>query len=525
VAAPGDIVVDVEDDSLPFRDGPTGPEPPATIVIFGATGDLTSRKVVPALFELSRAGYLAPETAVVGAARRVKSTDGFRAEMAAAIRGNARTQPVDDADLALFLRRVHYQPLEFEVTSDYAALKELLETPSRGRTFPRKSVAYLATSPAFFPVVTHNLREAGLLYEPGGDPWSRVVFEKPFGRDLESARALNRQISECLAESQVCRIDHYLGKDTVQNLLAFRFGNGLFEPIFNRRYVDHVQVTVAEDQGIEGARGAFYDQTGALRDVVQNHVLQLLCLVAMEPPSVCGADEIRAEKVKVLQALRAEDATTDWAVRGQYGEGPLGRAYRDEDRIAAQSATETYAAMRVYIENWRWAGVPFLLRTGKRMPVRRTEIVVVFRRPPTQLFRTVRCVGDVCRLTAMEPNLIVFRIQPDEGVLMDLMVKRPGMNMDLHRVTSRFYYREAFPQALPDAYERLLVDVIRGDQTLFTHSTEIERAWAFLTPLLDYWSAVPPRDFPNYAAGSWGPSAADRLFDGLAGHWRNTREP
>jgi len=514
------VVLDVSHRTDAFPESkPSGPEPPATIVVMGASGDLTSRKLIPALFHLAADGYLAPETIIVGAARRRISTDAFREEMREAVRRHSRTQPLSDGAWSEFARRLHYQVVEFDTSEHYAALRDFLESHEAEHALRGDRVFYLASAPQHFLPIVRHLGEARLIRQPRTEHWSRVVIEKPFGSDLSSARDLNAALAPLLHETQVYRMDHYLGKDTVQNVLAFRLGNGIFEPLFNRHHVDHVAITVAEDHGIESGRGAYYDTAGALRDVAQNHLLQLLCLVAMEPPAVGGAREIRDEKVKVLQCLRAPERFEDWAVRGQYGASDGMRAYREEDRVAPDSRTETYCAFAVEVDNWRWAGVPFFLRTGKRMPEKRTEIAVRFRRPPMQLFRTVACADDVCWLTPQAPNAIVFRVQPDEGVDIVVSVKRPGMNMDLHQVDMGFSYQEAFPQPLPDAYERLLVDVMRGDQTLFTRADEIERAWEFFTPLLEYWSYTPPEDFPNYPAGTWGPSAADALLARRGAAW------
>jgi glucose-6-phosphate 1-dehydrogenase len=519
--------VDIESDVLPAESalthpldgasrGPVGTEPPASIVIFGASGDLTARKLMPALYHLDLAGCLSPETIIVGVARRRKSDDAFREEMRDSVGQHARTRPIDPRSWERFARRLHYRVVEFDTPQHYEELREFLEAHEAEHSLRGDRVFYLATAPEYYELIVGRLAAGALIRPYRSDLWSRVVFEKPFGRDIDSARALNSHITAYLREEQIYRIDHYLGKDTVQNIMAFRLGNGIFEPLFNRRHVDHVQITVAEDQGVEGDRGAYYDRYGAARDVFQNHVLQLLCLIAMEPPAVSGAKEIRDEKVKVLRCLRMTGAFDSWAVRGMYGPGVVGGrpvpGYRDEPRVAPKSSTETFVAARVGIENWRWAGVPFYLRTGKRMPSRRTEIAVCFKQPPTHLFRTVACVGDYCRLTPGRPNALLFRIQPDEGVHLLLSVKRPGMNMELHQVLMSFRYASAFADSLPEAYERLLMDVLRGDQTLFTRSDEIEYAWDFLTPLLDHWEANPPADFPNYAAGTWGPPAAERLL-------------
>jgi glucose-6-phosphate 1-dehydrogenase len=354
-----------------------------------------------------------------------------------------------------------------------------------------------------------------------------VVIEKPFGHDLASARELDRHVLRFLRPDQVYRIDHYMGKETVQNLLAFRFGNAIFEPLFNRQYVDHIQITAAETVGMEGRRGAFYDHAGAMRDVVQNHLLQLLALVAMDPPATLKACDVNDAKLKVLRdlaPLRGPDVARR-VVRGQYGagtvEGKPVRAYRDEEAVARDSTTETYVALRAEVESWRWAGVPFLLRTGKRLPRRTTEIAVQFKLPPLRLFRTVECEGDFCDLTDAKPTVLAFRIQPNEGISLSFSAKRPGMQLDLHPVRFEFDYGQSFHAPLPEAYERLLLDALRGDATLFMRSDELEAAWEFVTPILEAWQQGPPPQFPNYAAGTWGPAEAERLVEDRPGGWRH----
>ncbi len=381
---------------------------------------------------------------------------------------------------------------------------------------------YLATDPEYFGPAVERLAGAELVHRQPDRPWSRVVIEKPFGHDLASALALDRDVLRYLNHDQVYRIDHYLGKETVQNLLAFRFGNAIFEPLLNRQYVDHVQITVAETVGMEGRRGAFYDHAGALRDVVQNHMLQLLALVAMDPPATLKASDVGIAKLNVLRSLvqfHGGDVARR-VVRGQYSAGTvderLVRAYRDEEAVDRNSTTESYVALRVNIENWRWAGVPFLLRTGKRMPHRLTEIAIQFKLPPLRLFQTIECEGDVCDLTEAQPTVLVFRIQPDEGISMSFSAKRPGMQFVLHPVRFEFDYGKSFHLQLPEAYERLLLDALRGDPTLFMRSDELQAAWEFATPILDAWREDPPPNFPNYAAGSWGPVEADRLFEGCS---------
>ncbi len=345
------------------------------------------------------------------------------------------------------------------------------------------------------------------------------MVEKPFGHDLKSALELDRRLLSFLRPDQVYRIDHYLGKETVQNLLAFRFGNAIFEPLLDRHYVDHVQITVAETIGMEGRRGAYYDRAGAVRNMVQNHLLQLLALIAMEPPATLKACDITDAKLKVLRNIVARRV-----IRGQYGSGMLqGKpvpGYREEEAILPGSNTETFAALRVELENWRWSGVPFLLRTGKRLARHITEIAVYFKLPPLRLFRTVECVGDFCDLTDMQPNVLVFRIQPDEGISLSFSAMRPGMNVYLHPVRFEFDYGQSFGTTLPDAYERLLLDALRGDPTLFMTSNILEAAWEFVTPILEAWQSAPPPNFPNYAPGTWGPAEADSLAFGCEGGWR-----
>lgn len=494
---------------------------PLAIAVIGASGDLAVRKIFPALFALDARGGLPPDTRFFGFARSALSEEAFRDRLAPGLRCEELADDVCGLRQQEFLPRCRYVQGDYGNAGDFARLRREVAATCG----PAADVLYyFAIPPALFGPVAQSMRDAGILRgEDHGTGWDRVVVEKPFGRDRDTSDTLSAVLKGCFREEQIFRIDHYLGKDTVQNIMAFRLGNGIFEPLFNRRYVDHVQITAAEDIGVESGRGGYYDEAGALRDVFQNHLLQLLCLVAMEPPSVIGAKEVRDEKAKVLSAIRALGPVDTWAVRGQYGPGEANGepvpGYRQEERVAEDSQTETFVAARLQVENWRWAGVPFFLRTGKRMPSKSTRIVVVFKRPPAQYFRTVTCVGDVCSLSPPAPNALVFDIQPNEGVHLYLWVKRPGMNMDVHQVDMSFRYDEAFPGKLPDAYERLLVDVMRGDQTLFARSDEIERAWAIVSPALSHWAGT-EASFPNYAAGTWGPEAADRLFPAGSG-WLN----
>lgn len=497
----------------------------ATIVIFGASGDLTARKLVPALYQLAREGFLSPKSPIVGVARRPKSDEEFRSEMHQAIHDYARDGLGSEDLWSKFASRLFYHQLDIVDPAEYPQLGKRLDELETAQGIGRHRVVYLATTPELFVPATEALAKAGLIPPRDAPETLRVVFEKPYGHDLASAQELSRILGRLLHEDQIYRIDHYLGKETVQNILLFRFGNSIFEPLLNRNHVDHVQITVAESQGIERGRGGYYDKSGALRDVLQNHVLQLLCLIAMEPPAMFRANEIRDEKLKVLQALReGSKQLNEWAIAAQYTSAEIAGkkvpGYLQEDRIPPDSHRETYVGMDVRVDNWRWAGVPFFLRTGKRLPARVTEIAIQFKPPPLSLFKTVECEGDFCQLVEDRPNQLIFRIQPKEAITLRVSSKRPGMQYQIHPVRMDFSFDEEFA-SLPEAYERLLLDVLRGDSTLFTRSDELEAAWRFLTPVLEAWESPEHRP-EEYPAGTWGPQASDAM---LARHRATWRQP
>jgi len=491
---------------------------PATLVIFGGSGDLSKRKLVPALYQLHVENQLPTGTAIVGYARTGESDETYRAEMKAAVAEFARKKPVNEEVWKEFASRLFFVRGDLGVPKHLADLKARLEAIEKERKLPGNRLFYLAIPPSVIGTVVKNLGDAGFVYRVDGGPWSRVIVEKPFGKDLATARALNEELSTVFRERQIFRIDHYLGKETTQNLLVFRLGNGLFEPLWNRRYVDHVQITVAESIGVEG-RGRFYEEAGIFRDIVQNHMLQLLCLVAMEPPVAFEPNAVRDEKVKVLRSMKPqtpEEILRD-TVRGQYAPGAVdGKpvvGYREEKDVHPMSLRETYAAWKVQVENWRWAGVPFYLRAGKRMPRRVTEIAIQFRTPPIAFFRRAG-------VALQEPNTLVLRIQPDEGIALRFGAKQPGSTMKIDPVKMDFQYSQFFGTSQPEAYERLLMDAIHGDSTLFARRDEVEAAWEHVTSVLDTWRENPPLDHPNYEAGTWGPEAAVALLARDGRRWR-----
>lgn len=489
---------------------------PCAVVIFGATGDLVRRRLIPDLYNLARKGLLPGAFAVVAVARRPFSTDTFRQQMQQAVQESAEV-PYDRTVWEMFAEGIHYVQSEFHDPEGYRRLGAVLADLDRQRGLGGNRLFYLATPPSAYHTIIDRLGEARLAGEwtPG---WARIIVEKPFGADLETARALNRKVMEVFREAHVYRIDHYLGKETVQNLMIFRFANTIFEPIWTRQYVDHVQITVAESGGI-GDRGGYYEEAGVVRDMLQNHLLQLLTLVAMEPPTAIEADAVRDEKVKVLHAVRpfTPEQALAFAAQGQYGRGAVdgeeAPAYREEGRVAPDSPTPTYVAVRMEIENWRWAGVPFYLRTGKRLPKRVTEIGIQFKLPPLILFRHAG-VED------LEPNVLTLNIQPDEGITLRFAAKVPGQATRIRSVNMDFNYGTSFGVEEPTAYERLLLDAMVGDRTLFARRDEVEQAWSLVTPILEAWTAAPPVDFPNYEAGTWGPAAAKALIERDGRRWR-----
>jgi glucose-6-phosphate 1-dehydrogenase len=497
---------------------PGRPADPCIMVIFGAAGDLTRRKLIPALYNLAKAQLLSREFAIVGVSHNKMSDDEFRKKLADDIHQYAG-DGVDSDIWEWFTRRLYYVAAEFDDKNLYPQLKAKLEKLDKDHSTHQNYFFYLATAPRFFGQIVEQLSGAGLMDETGGQHWRRVIIEKPFGHDLESAKTLNQQLLSCISEHQIYRIDHYLGKETVQNILAFRFANGIFEPIWNRRYIDHVQITVAETVGVE-SRGSYYDTAGALRDMVPNHIMQLISLTSMEPPISFRPDAVRDEQAKILHAvqpLSSEEVLTR-TVRGQYGagveEGHRVPGYRQEEDVPQDSRTETFVAMKLAIDNWRWADVPFYLRTGKRLAAQTTEIVIQFRRAPFVLFRDTPVEN-------LMPNQLVLHIQPQEGISLQFAAKVPGPIMRLGAVDMNFNYADYFGTQPSTGYERLLHDCMIGDATLFQRADMVEAGWCVVSPLLDVWKALPPRNFPNYPAGSWGPKEADELMERDGRHWRN----
>ena len=502
----------------PFREGllrEVAP-PPSTIVIFGATGDLAHRKLAPALYTLRHEGMLPSRFAIVGYARSAFTNEAFAEDLKASVQEHARA-PLEPKAWEEFAQGLYYVTGEFGDAEGFKKLKATLDTVDRERGTAGNRLYYFATPPSFYPVLFQNLAQAGLLEEQVGR-FARVIVEKPFGHDLASAKALNAEALKVAKEDQIFRIDHYLGKETVQNILVFRFGNAIFEPLWNHKYVDHVQITVGESIGVEG-RGKFYEEAGATRDIVQNHMMQLLSLTAMEPPVSFAADSVRDEKVKVLRAMPVftPREVAERVVRGQYGAGSIGGedvpGYRAEPGVAPDSIAETYVACKFEIDNWRWAGVPFYVRAGKRLPKRVTEIAVQFKGVPHAIFGGPgKGPGD--------PNVLALRIQPEEGISLKFGAKVPGARLSIEPVKMDFLYGSSFGIEPPEAYERLLLDALLGDSTLFIRRDEVEAAWGIVTAIHSAWADAPPPAFPNYEAGTWGPDASNDLLKKDGREWR-----
>ena len=491
---------------------------PCVMVIFGAAGDLTKRKLFPALLNLADGKMLSDNFAIIGMARAEKTTEQFREELTNEIKEFA-TGDVDPKDWEWFVQRTHYLQGNFDDSDSYTRLKQQLEEVNTKFNTGGNYLFYLATAPEYFSKCVDSLDAVGLLKQEN-DQWRRVVIEKPFGHDLKSAQELNRDLLKTIGEDQVFRIDHYLGKETVQNIMVFRFANGFFEPLWNNRYIDHVQITVSENVGVE-MRGNYYDHTGALRDMVSNHLLQLVALAAMEPPTCFGADDVRHEKAKVINAVQpiSHEQVHKVAVRGQYGAGTVKgkamNAYRDEPRVAKDSNTDTFVALKIMIDNWRWAGVPFYLRTGKGLGKRVSEIAIQFKQAPYAMFRDTP-------VDKMTKNFLILRIQPEEEISLEFEAKIPGPAVKMAPVSMHFDYKDFFGSKPSTGYETLIFDVMLGDATLFNRADNVESSWKVVQPILDVWEREKATDFPNYSAGSTGPKAADDLISRDGRAWRNS---
>ena len=493
-----------------------GSAEPCAIILFGASGDLAKRKVIPAMYDLAQNNSLGERYAIIGFARTPMNDQSFRDTVGEAAKTISEVGPIDPAWWDTFASNLHYTPGDYADQNSYAQLAKCLAQIDAEKKLGGNRLFYLSTPPEVYPDIVEQLGRSGLAHPNNPGSWVRIIIEKPFGRDLASAKELNKIVLNVFEEKQVYRIDHYLGKDTVQNLLVLRFGNGIFEPLWNRNYVDHVQITASETLGVE-RRGGFYETAGALRDMIQSHMLQLTSLVAVEPPASFDATAVRNEKLKVLQSIRPFnlEMVAQSVVRGQYSPGKFGdkavTGYRDEPGVSRSSRTETFVAGRLLIDNWRWAGVPFYLRTGKRLAKRTTEIMIQFRRAPHIVFRE----------REVQPNRLILNIQPDEGVCVSFGAKKPGTEMSIGNVAMNFSYREGFGGASRSAYATLLNDCLRGDATLFDRGDSVEAAWWLIEPILDVWSAAKTATVPEYPAGSWGPKESDLLLERDGRQWCN----
>jgi glucose-6-phosphate 1-dehydrogenase len=493
--------------------------PPCAVVIFGATGDLTKRKLMPALYRLAFEGRLAPNFAIIGVSRSPLSDDQFRENMRDGVSKYLEDSPFDENLWKSFAQGIHYLSGDIGNKDTFANLAVKLGEVEETHGTAGNVLFYLSTQPSQYAPIAEALGAAGLAESAREGAWRRIVIEKPFGHDLVSARELNGRLEKVFEEQFIYRIDHYLGKETVQNILAFRFGNGIFEPVWNRRYVDHVQITAAESIGVEG-RGAYYQEAGALRDMVQNHLLQVMATVAMEPSATFSADAVRDERAKLLRSIRIPkpEEIASIAVAGQYGPGRVGgvdvAGFRSEKDVKADSQTNTYAAVTFFVDNWRWANVPFYIRTGKHLPKRVSEIAIHFRSAPLAVFKDAMGGRE-----ATAPNLLILRIQPEEGISLKFVSKRPGAGMMLRPVSMDFNYGSSFGERSPSAYETLLLDAIVGDATLYTRQDMVEASWLAVQPILDYWDGQ-KFAFPNYDPGTWGPAAADEMLARRGHEWR-----
>ena len=491
-------------------------------VIFGGTGDLTRRKLMPALFRVFKQDLLSPDFALVGISLEDYSQSSYKELIKNSIIKYSNSESIDKSLLKKFIDKIYYFKLNAKNSETYPEMKQFLGKIDENIQGHKNYLYYLAVKPGLHAPIITNLGRSGLSKEENNDGWKRIIIEKPFGSDLSSARSLNQLLQKHFNENQIYRIDHYLGKETVQNILAFRFANGIFEPLWNRNYIDHVEITGSEKNGV-GIRGGYYDQAGALRDMVQNHLLQILATIAMEPPNSFESRQVRNEKVKIFQALCPIDVDNieKSVIRGQYIASQINGkkvlSYRNEDKVNSQSRTETYVALKAFVDNWRWSGVPFYIRTGKRLPARVNEVVINFKKTPHYLFKRIhpKDVG---------ANKLILRIQPDEGIVIKFGMKQPGEGFNIKTVSMDFHYSDLGSESLPEAYERLLLDAFIGDPTLFARADAVEACWEFITPIINKWKQDPEVGLYGYPAGTWGPQEADNLFENEEQEWRQSCE-